>query len=256
MCLYCGMRFLPLVLALAAAGLTQCASDGIPHVAMSQPESAFLPKGFVYVDTLIPDLRTNLKYTGFDNFVGRPLNGYRGKRAILRTEAAEALKKAAADLERQGYGIIIYDAYRPHTAMQDITAWGRDLSDQKMKATYYPNIDKARVFGDAYVHNFSEHSRGVAVDLSLVDKKSGRLVDMGGHHDLLDPSSATGSTLVSPAQRRRRMTLKKAMEASGFKNYAPEWWHYRLDPEPDATAHYYFPVWDGMKTVPQTDARS
>lgn len=250
------MRLLPLFFSLlSVAVLARCASDGIPQVAMNQPNAAFMPKGFVYVDTVIPDLRTNLKYAGSDNFVGRPLNGYRGNRAILRTEAAEALKKATDDLARKGYGIIIFDAYRPHTAMQDITAWGRDTADQKMKAQYYPNIDKARVFGDAYVHNFSEHSRGVAVDLSLVDKKSGHIVDMGGHHDLLDPSSATESTLVSPAQRHRRMTLKKAMESNGFKNYAPEWWHYRLDPEPDATAHYYFPVWDGMQATPQKDAR-
>lgn len=250
------MRLLPLFLGLvAAAVLARCASDGIPQVAMNQPNAAFMPKGFVYVDTVIPDLRTNLKYAGSDNFVGRPLNGYRGKRAILRTEAAEALKKAATDLARQGYGIVIYDAYRPHTAMQDMAAWGRDASDQKMKVTYYPNIDKERVFGDAYVHSFSEHSRGVAVDLSLFDRKSGQAVDMGGYHDLLDPSSATDSPLVTPSQRRHRQILKKAMEAHGFKNYAPEWWHYRLDPEPDATAHFYFPVWDDMKAAPRPDAR-
>lgn len=242
------MRF-SFLLFCAAVGvlLTHCSSNTIPQVAMNQPDRATMPTGFTYLDTRIPHLRTNLKYAGSDNFVGRPLNGYHGRRAILRVEAAEALRAAARDLEKQGYGIIIYDAYRPHTAMQDIAAWGRDASDQKMKAKYYPGIDKARVFGDAYVHSFSEHSRGVAVDLSLYDLKSGRLVDMGGWHDLLDPSSATGSNLVTPAQHRNRMVLKTAMEAHGFANYAPEWWHYRLDPEPDATAHYYFPVCDNME---------
>lgn len=236
--------------AVATLALTHCGSDSIPRVAMNQPDLATMPAGFTYLDGHIPHLRTNLKYAGFDNFVGRPLNGYHGHRAILRVEAAEALRAAALDLEKQGFGIIIYDAYRPHTAMQDITAWGRDASDQKMKAKYYPRIDKARVFGDAYVHNFSEHSRGVAVDLSLYYLKSGRPVDMGGRHDLLDPSSATESKLATPAQRRNRMILKKTMEAHGFANYAPEWWHYRLDPEPDATAHFYFPVCDGMQPRP------
>ncbi len=251
------MRLLPLLFCVGAAALlTRCASDGIPRVAMNQPDAVFMPKGFVYVDTVVPGARTDLKYAGSDNFVGRPLNGYRGKRAILRVEAADALKKAASDLARQGYGIVIYDAYRPHTAMQDISAWGRDAADQKMKAKYYPGIDKERVFGDAYVRQFSEHSRGVAVDLSLFYLKNGKLVDMGGWHDLLDPSSATDSPQISGAQRRHRMILKKAMETHGFKNYAPEWWHYRLDPEPDATAHFYFPVWDGMAPAPKAAAAS
>lgn len=249
--LYCGMRFVRLLFCASALFSAHCSHNGIPCVAMNQPDSVSMPKGFTYVDTLIPTLRTNLKYAGSDNFVGRPLNGYRGRRAILRAEAAEALKNAAADLARQGYGIVIYDAYRPHTAMQDITAWGRDAADRKMKARYYPNIDKERVFGDAYVHNFSEHSRGVAVDLSLYHLNGGRPVDMGGWHDLLDPSSATDSCLVTAVQRRRRTVLKKAMESHGFKNYAPEWWHYRLDPEPDATAHFYFPIWDGMADAPK-----
>lgn len=130
--------------------------------------------------------------------------------------------------------------------MLDICQWGADAGDQKMKARYYPNIDKAKVFGDHYVRDFSEHSRGVAVDVSLLYAKTGKPVDMGGHHDLLDPSSTTDTTLVTPAQHRNRMILKKAFEKQGFANYSPEWWHYRLLNEPAPSLHYYFPVWDGM----------
>lgn len=130
--------------------------------------------------------------------------------------------------------------------MLDICKWGADAGDQKMKARYYPNIDKAKVFGDHYVRDFSEHSRGVAVDVSLLYAKTGKPVDMGGHHDLLDPSSATDTALVTPAQHRNRMILKKAFEKQGFANYSPEWWHYRLLNEPAPSLHYYFPVWDGM----------
>lgn len=118
-----------------------------------------------------------------------------------------------------------------------------------MKSRYYPHIDKAKVFGDHYVRDFSEHSRGVAVDVSLLYAKTGKPVDMGGHHDLLDPSSTTDSTLVTPSQRRNRMILKTAFEKQGFANYAPEWWHYRLLNEPEPTLHYYFPVWDGMTSA-------
>ncbi|WP_300811334.1 M15 family metallopeptidase [uncultured Akkermansia sp.] len=120
-----------------------------------------------------------------------------------------------------------------------------------MKSRYYPHIDKAKVFGDHYVRDFSEHSRGVAVDVSLLYARTGKPVDMGGHHDLLDPSSATDSTLVTPSQRRNRMILKKAFEKQGFANYAPEWWHYRLLNEPEPALHYYFPVWDGMASAGQ-----
>lgn len=159
------------------------------------------------------------------------------------------MKKVSEDLYRQGYLLEIYDAYRPHTAVLDICKWGADDGDQKMKSRYYPHIDKAKVFGDHYVRDFSEHSRGVAVDVSLLYAKTGKPVDMGGHHDLLDPSSTTDSTLVTPSQRRNRMILKTAFEKQGFANYAPEWWHYRLLNEPEPTLHYYFPVWDGMTSA-------
>ena len=212
----------------------------------NQPLQPVMQPGFVYVDRVAPLVRTNLKYAGYDNFVGRPLDGYHGKRAILRTQAAQALKKVSEDLYKQGYLLEIYDAYRPHTAVLDICRWGRDAGDQKMKARYYPNIDKSRVFGDHYVRDFSEHSRGVAVDATLLYAKTGKPVDMGGHHDLLDPSSATESPLVTPFQHRNRMILKKAFEKQGFANYSPEWWHYRLLNEPAPSLHYYFPVWDGM----------
>lgn len=237
-------------LAAACGILFLCASCSgsreAPAPAFHQPLSPVMQPGFVYVDQVAPRVRVKLKYAGSDNFVGRPLDGYHGKRGILRIQAALALKQISEDLYKQGYVIEVYDAYRPHTAVLDICRWGRDVQDQKMKARYYPNIDKVKVFGDHYVRDFSEHSRGVAVDVTLLHARTGRPVDMGGHHDLLDPSSATDSSLVTPAQRRNRMILKQAFEKRGFVNYAPEWWHYRLADEPEPTLHYYFPVWDGM----------
>ena len=229
--------------------LVSCSGSREFKPAFNQPLQPVMQPGFVYVDQVAPLVKTNLKYAGYDNFVGRPLDGYHGRRAILRTQAAQALKKVSEDLYRQGYLLEIYDAYRPHTAVLDICKWGADDGDQKMKSRYYPHIDKAKVFGDHYVRDFSEHSRGVAVDVSLLYAKTGKPVDMGGHHDLLDPSSTTDSTLVTPSQRRNRMILKTDFEKQGFANYAPEWWHYRLLNEPEPTLHYYFPVWDGMTSA-------
>lgn len=222
-------------------------SPGKP--AFNQPCAEYMPQGFTYVDQVAPEIRTNLKYAGQDNFIGRPLEGYRGNRAILRTIAAEHLALVSRDLRKRGYGLLLYDAYRPHTAMIDIGNWGQDMSDQKMKARFYPGIDKKTIFGDNYVRGYSEHSRGVAVDATLIDLKTRRPLDMGGHHDLLDPISATASNQVTTAQKKRRQILLTSMAKFGFVNYAPEWWHYRYEPEPDQEAHFYFPVWDGMKPI-------
>ncbi len=202
--------------------------------------------GFVYLDAVAPKIRTDLKYAGYDNFIGRPIKGYYGKRAILRIEAALALKAVSDDLNNRGYVLALYDAYRPHTAMLDIGEWGKDMSDQKMKARYYPNIDKSRIFEDKYLGPYSEHSRGVAVDVSLLYAATGKPVDMGGHHDFLDPSSATASPLITPQQRKNRLFLREVFRKHGFSNYHTEWWHYWLTNEPDNTLYFSFPVWDGM----------
>lgn len=215
-------------------------------LALEQKNIPYLEPGFVYVDTVAPLVKVDLMYAGHDNFVGRPLAGYRGKRAILRIEAAEALRLVSEDLAACGYTLLIKDAYRPHTAMLDIANWGKDASDQKMKSFYYPRIDKQKIFADKYIRDISEHSRGVAVDVTLLDSLSGKEMDMGGRVDLLDPSSATDSKLVSDHVFRNRQLLKNTFRKHGFANYAPEWWHYRLINEPEKTLYFYFPLWDGM----------
>lgn len=134
--------------------LVSCSGSREFKPAFNQPLQPVMQPGFVYVDQVAPLVKTNLKYAGYDNFVGRPLDGYHGRRAILRTQAAQALKKVSEDLYRQGYLLEIYDAYRPHTAVLDICKWGTDDGDQKMKSRYYPHIDKAKVFGDHYVRDF------------------------------------------------------------------------------------------------------
>ncbi len=236
---------LPMVLSMSG-----CRSAPPIQLSLDQPNVAVMPHGFTYVDEVVPRVLSDLKYAGNDNFIGRPMAGYRGKRPILRTQAADALKQVSDDLWEQGYQLLIYDAYRPHIAMIDINEWGRDMTDQKMKAKFYPRIDKKKIFEDKYIRDCSEHSRGVAVDITLVKRDSRESVDMGGHHDLLDPSSATDTKLVTPVQQRNRQILKQAMARRGFENYAPEWWHYRLSPEPDITAYYCFPTWDGMLNNP------
>ena len=219
--------------------LAQCAP-----VPSSEPAGC-LPTDWCYVDDVAPSVRVDLKYTGNDNFVGRPIAGYTtGKRAILRRDAAEALARAAALLQPQGYGLLVWDAYRPAMAMKDFRAWSR-TPDDRMKSKFYPHISKQGIYDGKYIGDTSEHSWGIAVDITLVHLKDGREVDMGGHHDLLDVSSATESPLITAEQRENRLRLRHAMQKAGFRNYSKEWWHYFLtDSAPHFT--YSFPLKDDL----------
>lgn len=206
------------------------------------PERLFvgIPPQFCYVDEVAPEVKVDLKYAGSDNFVGRPIAGYIGRRAILRRDAARALRRAADALKPQGYGLLVWDAYRPRRAMADFRAWSR-TSDVRMKSRFYPKITKQGIYEGRYIGDESEHSWGIAVDITLVHLPGGIPVDMGGHHDLLDPSSAIDSPLVTAEQRANRHRLRAAMKAAGFDNYDKEWWHYRLrDSQPWLS--YDFPV--------------
>ncbi len=238
------MKYWPLALSVLAAALPQCthAPGAAPFASLS------LPAEFCYLDTVAPAVRVDLKYSGSDNFVGRPIAGYSGKRAVLRRDTALALKKAADLLAKQGLGLLVWDAYRPACAMSDFRRWSR-TPDDRMKARFYPNITKQGIYDGKYIGDISEHSWGIAVDVTLVDLRSGRELDMGGHHDLLDVSSATESPLVTPQQRANRLKLRDAMAAVGMKNYHTEWWHYFLA-DPGKLFSYNFELRDDLLSSP------
>ena len=206
--------------------LVQCSEPPAPATP-PRPEPPALPPNFCYLETEAPTVRVDMKYAGCDNFVGRPIDGYLANRAILRRDAAQALRKAADALAKQGYGLLVWDAYRPARALRDFRAWSR-TADDHTKAEFYPNLTKQGIYAGRYIGDTSEHTWGIAVDLTLVHLDTGEMVDMGGRHDLLDPSSATHSPQVTPAQRANRLRLNAAMRAAGFSNYPKEWWHYRL----------------------------
>lgn len=222
--------------------LAHCVSAPPPR------HAEFLPEGFCYVDEVAPEVLADLKYAGNDNFVGRPIDGYLGKRLILRRDAAMALRRAADLLRARGYGLLVWDAYRPLRAMSDFRAWSR-TPDDSSRAEFYPRITKQGIYDGRYIGDSSEHTWGIAVDLTLVSLATGRPVDMGGRHDFLDASSATDSDEVSPAQRANRHRLRDAMRAAGFNNYSKEWWHYRLANSEPWVA-YDFPVRDTYAPAP------
>lgn len=207
--------------------------------------TGYLPADFCYLDSVAPGVRVELMYAGSDNFVGRPLAGYRGSRAILRRDAAAAVSRAADMLAQEGLGLLVKDAYRPSIAMRDFYEWSK-TPDRKMQHKYYPNISKQAIYTGRYIGTTSEHTWGIAVDVTLVNLTTGEELDMGGHVDLLDPSSATDYPGLTPLQRQNRHKLRSVMSRAGLRNYSKEWWHYFLSPA-GVCRVYSFPVSDTLQ---------
>lgn len=133
-----------------------------------------LPEGFVYVTDVIPDARLAMIFYSEHNFTGGRVDGYHAEKAILTTEAAEALKKANEIFYEKGYEIKIIDAYRPQSAVNHFIRWAKDIDDDRMQKYFYPNIDKCDLFKLGYIAEKSTHSRGSTVDLTLVNLGGGR----------------------------------------------------------------------------------
>lgn len=195
--------------------------------AVSPGAAAGLPPGFVRLADAAPAIAQDIRYAGTDNFTGRPVPGYGAADCWARRETAQALAKAAAGAQRQGFRLIVYDCYRPQRATEAFLRWAKDPADQIAKARYYPAIDKRQLFAAGYIGAKSSHSTGLSVDIAL-QRPDGSPVDFGSGFDLFDPRSWTESPLVGAAARANRMILKKLMEAQGFANYHREWWHYTL----------------------------
>ena len=201
-----------------------------------------LPKGFVYLDEVIPSAVYEIRYYSDHNFVGEPIPGYEAPYAIMSTQAAQALKKVSNELEKKGYTLKIYDAYRPQKAVDHFIKWSKDPQDERMKEEFYPKVEKKNVFKAGFLSTKSGHSRGSTVDLTLVYKKIGKEVDMGGPYDFFGEISSHGTKLITAKQTANRNLLKTTMEKHGFKPYSKEWWHYTLKNEPYPKKYFDFDV--------------
>jgi D-alanyl-D-alanine dipeptidase len=199
-------------------------------------------KNFVYLKELIPKLRSDLRYYGSNNFVGKPIEGYNEPKLLLTIEAANALKKVQDELERIGFGLLIYDAYRPQQATDHFVKWSKDMADTLMKDDFYPNINKEDLFKLGYIAKKSGHSRGSTVDLTIVSLKTKHILNMGSPYDLFDEKSHTEYPNITKNQHALRLLLKRRMEKHGFKSYEKEWWHFTLKNEPYPKTYFNFPI--------------
>ena len=203
-----------------------------------------LPEGFVYLDESIPGIAIELKYPTGDNFVGRPIDGYPHEHAILSESAAAALADVQASLQSFGFGLKVFDAYRPQRAVDHFVRWAEDLDDQQTKPDFYPDVAKEDLFEEGYIAARSGHSRGSTVDLTIVYRdESGTIneLDMGSGYDFFGPISWPDSRAVSAQQRANRALLQRVMHAHGFNHYAQEWWHFSFASEPYPDTYFDFP---------------
>lgn len=197
---------------------------------------------FVYVDELVPGIRWDAKYATWDNFTGRPVDGYLANRIVGTTALCAALERARDEAAALGFGLLIWDGYRPQRAVDEFLRWSHEPEDGRTKARHYPRIERTAMFELGYVAARSGHSRGSTVDLTLYRLKTGELAAMGGDHDLMDAASHHGADGIAEDEARNRETLRAIMEASGFSTYPAEWWHYTLRDEPHRDVYFDFPI--------------
>lgn len=187
---------------------------------------------FVDAATAAPGLVVDMRYATSENFVGRPIDGYEAPVCLLTRPAADALARVQARLAPFGFGLKVFDCYRPARSVAHFVRWANDPADQRRKADHYPNVDKARLFELGYIAERSGHSRGSTVDVSLVDLASAEPLDMGSRYDLFDPKSAPDDTRFDAGVRANRLLLQSVMAGAGFRPLAEEWWHFTLNDEP------------------------
>ncbi len=235
-----------LVLMIMAVSFAGCTADQ-QNTAVTIPEQVDIApeedaSGFVLLTDVVPDAILEIRYYSTYNFVGDRIDGYEQPTALITKEAADALKKVSDDLKAKGYCLKIFDAYRPQKAVTHFMNWAKDVDDTRMKESFYPEIDKSLLFEQGYIAEKSGHSRGSTVDLTLVDIKTGKELDMGGPFDFFGELSHPKNTNVTKEQYNNRMILREAMIKNGYKPLEEEWWHFTLDNEPYPDTYFTFPV--------------
>jgi D-alanyl-D-alanine dipeptidase len=164
--------------------------------------------------TIVIDAR----YATSNNFTGAPLPGYQANRALLRHEAAAALARVQRSLTSRGLSLKVFDGYRPVRATLAMVEWTTRTGQEHLVR-------------DGYIASRSRHNLGLAIDLTLVDRRTGQALDMGTPFDTFSPAAHTANATGQVATNRQ--LLRQAMEAEGFSNYEKEWWHFSYEvPDP------------------------
>lgn len=163
-------------------------------------------KELIDLEKHIPALVLDIRYATTNNFTGEKI--YNLAKAFARRPVADALKRAQEDLKAQGLGIKVFDAYRPY----------------KATVKFY------EVYGDTtYVaspYRGSRHNRGCAVDITLIDLKTGKELKMPTPYDSFQKAAWPSTPAKDPEIARNRSLLIATMKKQGFRVNSSEWWHF------------------------------
>jgi zinc D-Ala-D-Ala dipeptidase len=204
---------------------------------------------FVFVDECVPGVRWDAKYATWDNFTGRPVDGYLANRIVGTRALCEALEDVRRAAAARGFGLLLWDGYRPQRAVDCFRRWAQQPEDGRTKPRHYPNINRPEMFEQGYVAAKSGHSRGSSVDLTLYHLASGELARMGSGHDVMDAISHHGATGLTEVEAANRERLRCLMETCGFRSYRCEWWHYTLKAEPYPDTYFDFPIAHALRGI-------
>ena len=207
------------------------------------------PGHMVYLRAIDPSIEQDIRYASPHNFTGHPLDGYAAAECLLTLDAARALARVQASLRTQGYGLKVFDCYRPNRAVADMGRFATEPGDPR-KAEFYPRVDKQDFWRLGYVARVSNHSRGSTVDLTLTGPKAlpasawtpsatqvdctapydqrwhDGALDMGTGFDCFDERAHTANPTINATAQDNRQRLGSAMAKEGFSGYSKEWWHF------------------------------
>ena len=169
---------------------------------------SFNPVDLIELKNIDPSLRYDIRYATTNNFMSNIF--YTRAEAYMQRPAAEALGRAHRKLQSKGYGLLIHDAYRPWYVTKMF--WDATPEDKKIFV--------------ANPQNGSRHNRGCAIDLTLYDLKTGKVIEMVGGYDEFTDRSFPNYYGGTTEQRWHRKLLRDIMESEGFSVYEFEWWHF------------------------------
>jgi len=222
----------------------------VPGMASAGP----MPANMVYLRTIDPSIEQDMRYASPHNFTGHRLDGYDAAECLLSVDTAKALARVQAALRPQGYGLKVFDCYRPSRAVADMGRFATEPGDPR-KAEFYPRVDKQDFWRLGYVARVSGHSKGSTVDLTLIGPNAAPAdtwtptaaqvdctapygqrwhdgaLDMGTGYDCFDERAHSANPTISPNAKENRQRLSSAMEKEGFAGYSKEWWHFTFTGE-------------------------
>lgn len=171
-------------------------------------KGTFKETNLVELMKLDSTIKLDIRYATSNNFVGQPV--YKEARAFLQKDAAEALKRVNAKMQSLGYGLLVFDGYRPW----DVTKIFYDVTSKENKKFVADPKEGSR------------HNRGCAIDVSLYDLKTKKEIAMPGIYDEMTERSYQDYIGGTDEQRRTRDLLISKMQEEGFTVYKFEWWHF------------------------------